>query len=162
MQGCYPNERIRCSKACGKTHGHAIHGQRSTEYHIWSGLKDRCLNTNSKYYSYYGGRGITVCERWRKSFEAFLEDMGKRPSPKHSIDRWPDQNGNYEPGNCRWATKRQQQNNMRSNHRITVNGIETTIAEYARLIGVTPTGVYNRIQTGKSLTEPFAKRRRRK
>jgi hypothetical protein len=72
----------------------------------------RCENPNVERYPHYGGRGISICEEWRESFEAFLRDMGRKPSPDHSIDRI-DVNGNYEPGNCRWATDSEQQRNKR-------------------------------------------------
>ena len=84
---------------------------RSVEYRLWSGMKDRCFNKNEQDYPYYGGAGITVCERWL-TFEPFLADMGRRPSPKHSLDRI-DGTGNYEPGNVRWATRSLQNYNRR-------------------------------------------------
>jgi hypothetical protein len=93
-------------------HGHASHANRSPEYVCWMGIVQRCANPRNKAYARYGGRGIAVCERWRNSFAAFLADMGTRPSPTHSIDR-KDNDGNYEPGNCRWATPREQRLNQR-------------------------------------------------
>ena len=75
----------------------------SPEYYTWGAMKQRCYNPESKFYPRYGGRGITVCDRWNNSFTAFFEDMGLRPSPKHQIDRIYN-DGNYEPGNCRWVT----------------------------------------------------------
>ena len=90
------------------------HGKRHTpEYHSWAGMIQRCHNPNSHAYKkYYGSRGISVCSRWRTSFEQFFEDMGNRPSAEHSLDRI-DVNGNYEPENCRWATASQQSANRR-------------------------------------------------
>lgn len=83
------------------------------EYQAWQMAKARCFNPGATgYQKYYGGRGITMCDRWRYSYENFLADMGRCP-PKHSLDRWPNPAGNYEPGNCRWATASQQNSNLR-------------------------------------------------
>lgn len=86
------------------------------EYYIWAAMKKRCTSAACKDFKLYGARGITVCPRWAASFEDFLQDMGLKPSPKHSIDRI-DVDGNYEPGNCRWATPAQQANNKRNNRK---------------------------------------------
>jgi hypothetical protein len=95
------------------THGQAKRNNRTSEHGIWSGMKSRCYDSNSTSYPYYGARGITVCDRWINSFENFYEDMGPKPGPEYSIDRI-DVNGNYEPGNVRWATPQQQAMNRRN------------------------------------------------
>ena len=101
--GCYIQE-VRT------THGKS----NILEYKIWQGILDRCNNSNCKNYFHYGGRGITVCERWKNSFENFYKDMGPRPSDKYSIDRI-DNNGNYQPSNCKWSSRKDQARNTRKN-----------------------------------------------
>jgi hypothetical protein len=111
-------------------------------------MRERCSNPNNTGWEHYGGRGITVCPRWDK-FENFLADMGRKPSPQHSIDRI-DPNGNYELSNCRWATPIDQQNNKRSNHRVTIGGREATIAEHAREANMNPKHLLKRVNDGWS------------
>lgn len=122
------------------------HGLRNTpEYNIWNAMKLRCHNPNSTGYYKYGARGIEVCERWRDSFAAFYEDMGPRPSPKHSVER-EDNDGNYEPNNCRWATPDEQANNQRRT--VHING--KTIADIARETGLSRKTIETRYQRGLS------------
>lgn len=107
--GCLVQEHM---SKIGKTNAtHRL--SRTPEYQSWSRMIHRCYFPQDKGFKYWGGLGVTVCERWRDSFEAFLADMGPKPSLRHSIDRYPDNCGNYEPDNCRWATPLQQRHNRR-------------------------------------------------
>lgn len=127
--GCLIAEKLSAGLA-GKKHGLS----RTPEHKAWTSLRERCSNPSLKSYHRYGGRGISVCARWDE-FQNFLEDMGPRPSPYHSIDRI-DVNGNYEPGNCRWATSSTQGNNRENNRHIEVNGVTMTHVDAASLLGV--------------------------
>lgn len=133
------------------------------EYKCWDHMVYRCVNPDSEAYANYGGRGITVCERWRDSFDAFLNDMGSRPSRLHTIDRI-DNDGNYEPGNCRWATKREQANNKRDTVKVAYHGREVTISDLRLAAGLKHSTLFMRIQKyGWSLEDavstPVGKRR---
>lgn len=128
--GCLQIEWARSGKS------QTTHGMRyTTEYKIWVGMKQRCLNPNDKAYPDYGGRGITVCPEWINSFEVFLSDMGNRPSKNHSLDRG-DNDGPYSPSNCRWSTRGEQGNNQRTNRVLEYDGRKLTMAEWARYFGV--------------------------
>lgn len=125
-----------------------IHGGTGTpEFRIWDQMRRRCRDPDEPN---YGGRGIRVCDRWESSFANFLADMGPRPSPQHSIDRYPNNNGNYEPGNCRWATMREQSNNRRTSLRITAAGETRTAAEWDRMRGFASGTVWKRMHAGWS------------
>lgn len=106
------------------------------EFHAWFNMKRRCYNPKEVNYKWYGGKGITVCDRWLNDFPAFLSDMGKRPSDKHSLDRI-DVLGNYGPDNCRWATEKDQKRNRGDfNVRITWNGITRLQVEWSEITGL--------------------------
>jgi len=113
-------------------------------------MKSRCCNPRVHRYSQYGGRGIRVCDRWMHSFENVLADMGEKPSASHSIDRI-DTNGNYEPGNCRWALPVVQGNNQRTNRLIEHEGETRTLAEWSRLVGIGSSTIAARIERGWSV-----------
>jgi hypothetical protein len=119
-------------------------------------MKQRCYNPNNRNFPNYGGRGITVCAAWRDDFAAFLHDMGPRPSPDHSLDRFPDNDGNYEPGNVRWATPDQQRGNMR--HTIRIDGVP--LVAYAHAIGLTTKRAIRvlrtRVQRGEAVADVVA------
>lgn len=125
------------------------YSSRSKDYYIWNAMIQRCHNQNTKGYKYYGGRGIKVCDRWRNSLVAFLEDMGQPPTPKHSIDRI-DNDRDYEPGNCRWALPEVQANNKRSNRKYTHNGMTLSVAEWSRLTGVSYGTLWRRLVIDKA------------
>lgn len=127
-------------KSCGclRRERHAArirkHGMWNTpEFWTWNSMLDRCRNPRHKQYKDYGGRGITVCDEWRH-FINFFADMGRRPTSKHTLDRI-NNNGNYEPNNCRWATRQQQNNNTRRCIMVTIRGETHSIADWARLMG---------------------------
>jgi hypothetical protein len=138
--GCLRKEIVSQTGKANSTHG--MYGK--PEYHSWRSMIKRCTNHRSTNYSDYGGRGITVCDRWLNSFEAFYEDMGHKPSPDHSIER-RENNGNYEKNNCYWATKEEQANNKRNNVFYEYNGISKTISEWSREYNVEYGKLYSRL-----------------
>jgi len=133
--------RSALSGTANVTHG----GVGLPEYEVWCGIKKRCLNDSDLSFPNYGGRGITMCDRWRDSFEAFFADMGSRPSGDHTIER-VDNDGDYDLGNCRWALRAEQNANKRNTVRVTVDGIEMCLAVACRKLGLHYGTVYTRIK----------------
>lgn len=121
------------------------------EYAAWKRMRQRCTNPANKRYSDWGGRGIKVCDRWQ-SFENFLTDMGPRP-PGTSLDRWPDNDGNYEPGNCRWATPAEQVKNRRNTIVVTLDGLPACLKDWCTSLNVNYQTAYMRIQRGMTPLE---------
>jgi len=119
-------------------------------------MKSRCNNPNNVSFDNYGGRGISVCGRWDK-YQNFISDMGNRPTLKHTLDRI-DNDGNYEPSNCRWATRKEQQRNRRTNHIIEFNGESKNITDWSNDLGIKLTTLIGRLDRGwsieKTLTTP--------
>ena len=162
-QGSDPNQSRKNHKPGaitykGDKHHSTTHGMtNSPEFVAWKNMRNRCYDPTSISYPNYGGRGITVCERWRDSFENFYSDMGPKPSPKHSIDR-KDNNGNYEPNNCRWSTKKEQALNKRNTVLgVLSDGSRVTVEEAAGILGLNENTIRTRIHLGIPLTLPVIK-----
>ena len=153
---CGASKRIRVAsirsgqtKSCGcySREAHVTHRMTSSaEYGVWTAMKTRCNNPKAKCYKNYGGRGIKICERW-SSFENFLEDMGIRPSKKHTLDRIQN-DGPYSPDNCRWATVKEQCRNKRSNRFLVVGGTRKTLIEWSEEVNIHPDLISRRLQNG--------------
>lgn len=137
--GCLSVESARRNK----THGLS----KTKAYTAWSSMKNRCYNKKCENFKHYGGRGISVCSRWKNSFALFMSDMGNPPSEKHSIGRI-DNNKNYEPGNCRWETQKEQTRNQRANVIIEAFGKTQCVAAWAEELGIRPQTIYCRISRG--------------
>jgi hypothetical protein len=125
------------------------------EYTVWKSMIGRCRYPSSTGWRNYGGRGIRVCDRWASSYQAFLEDMGRRPSPRHTIGRI-DSNGNYEPGNVRWETWAEQTRNRRNSRLITVDGVTRNLIDWAHLAGLSTTAISLRIKNGWDLHDAIS------
>lgn len=143
--GCFMVDRAREASVTHNENGKAT---RTAEYTVWASMKQRCFGVNTKAYADYGGRGITVCERWL-SYENFLADMGRRPSPNHTIER-TDNDAGYSLENCRWATSREQAQNRRSSRTLTAHGETLCITEWARRTGLSRRGIRLRLERGLS------------
>lgn len=142
--------------AAGITHGHNAGKKKTPTLQTWASMRARCTNPKKSDYQYYGGRGITVCDRWQ-SFENFLADMGEKP-PGTSLDRI-DNSGNYEPSNCRWATRAEQMRNTRQTRMLTLNGKTQCVVDWERELGFKPVTITMRLRRGwsveKALTMPL-------
>ncbi len=151
---------VECAKASGRSkrrHGKSMGGGL---YTTWQTMKDRCYNPRSNGWARYGARGIVVCERWRNDFGAFRADVGPKPGPSYSLDR-EDNDGPYDPGNCRWATPETQGNNRRSSRYIEFRGETLTVTEWSRRLDIAENVLRWRLRswgTDRSLTEPVRSR----
>lgn len=133
---------------------------RTRTYKSWLSMMERCFNTNAPNYQSYGGAGISVCERWR-SFPTFLADMGERPNG-HSLDRYPNQRGNYEPSNCRWATAKEQVRNTSQNVLVEYDGLTLCLAAWAEKLGMQRVTITQRYRNGDRPPHLFRSVRRYK
>lgn len=131
-------------------------GRRDPTYVCWFSMKARCYNPRTINYADYGGRGITVCQRWRESFANFLADMGQRPADGMELDR-KDNNGNYTPANCRWVTAKVNARNRRSNRMLTYRGETHTMAEWAEIAGLPQRILKARMKLGWSVEEAISR-----
>jgi hypothetical protein len=140
---------------------HSAKGAFRQEFITWTAMKQRCYNAKDPSYGRYGGRGIQVCDRWRSSFRNFLQDMGRRPKGR-SLDRI-DNSGDYEPGNCRWATAKEQATNRRGNRLVTCDGVTKTISGWCEVNGLRQGTVTERIRRGwtdqDAVTVPLKRRK---
>lgn len=149
-------------KACGvaghhwrATKGKGITKLNRSEYMSWTKMWYRCRGKEPKHERNYKSRGIKVCDRW-KSFAAFFEDMGPKPTPRHTIDRYPNNNGDYEPNNCRWATSKEQTRNMRHNVVVEYQGEKMLLLDVVEKLGLDRGIVYGRIKNGWSLADALS------
>lgn len=143
-------------------HGDSKVNERAPEYTAWLSMRSRCQNPKNISYPNYGGRGIKVCPEWDVSYECFLEDVGRRSSAQHSLDRL-DFDGDYEPGNVRWATSREQSNNRRNNRLFEHDGKRMTVPEWSRQMGIPGDTIWRRINIGwefsRTITQPVRRQR---
>ena len=145
-------------------HGESV--ATSAEYRAWNSIKRRCYNPNAVDYKYYGAKGVRVSDKWLNSFETFLKDVGRKPTSEHSLDRFPNKKGNYEPGNVRWATKIEQMRNMDRNTLLTFDGKTLCISEWAEITGLRAETIEDRLYSKKMsveeiLTKPIPERYKR-
>lgn len=159
------NLRDGNTRSCGCTkikHRHTAGPKKSSEYRAYLSMKDRCCRPENHAYSQYGGRGICVCDRWLDSFQNFIADMGPKPDPSYSLDR-KENNGNYEPGNCRWATRTEQARNTRRSQNLTLGAETLSLTAWSKKSGLDKKTITKRLAKGMSvaeaLTAPVRQRR---
>lgn len=145
------------------THGHARHGFETPTYRSWASMRRRCIDMNHHHWDLYGGRGIMFEDRW-EDFENFLADMGERPDGT-TLDR-TDPNGPYSKTNCRWATPKEQVNNLRTNRVLVVGPLQLTVSDWAELVGIPRHTIFGRLDRGwkpvDAVTKPVNTKHRRK
>lgn len=160
-RSCGCGQRQSAARRMTKHGAHDASGRSTREYAAWRAAKNRCANPRNRSYPHYGGRGITMCEAWLK-YENFLSDMGKCP-PGLTLDRI-DNNGNYEPGNCRWASVSAQANNRRTNRILHHEGLSLTVSQWSARTGISTARIIQRIKKGwstqRALETPVSKRKR--
>lgn len=146
------------------SHGDGSRKRPVPEYGVWLAMRRRCYNQNFAQYADYGGRGISVCDRWRHSYTNFIADMGYRPTPKHTIDR-KDNDKDYSPDNCRWVLRVEQANNKRNNRIITAFGRDLTPAQWSKEYGIHGTAIVSRLKCGwapeDAVSKPYTVRRKK-
>lgn len=145
--GCLRIKKLSVAWMKNTTHGKT----ETPEYSVWASMMTRCTNPKASNFKHYGARGIYVCGRWQK-FSNFIRDMGARPSSRHTIER-KNSDGNYEPSNCRWATRKEQANNRRSNRMITFNGKTQSVSMWADEVGISAETIRQRLIRGWSMID---------
>lgn len=153
----YLKEGTTRSCGCLAAEVRLVHSQthglsNSSEYRVWQGIKKRCYNPTHQYYHNYGGRGITMCDEWKNSFEAFYKDMGPRPSLEYTIER-EDSDLGYYKGNCRWATRLEQGNNTRRNVYYEFDGERKTLSAWCRELNLNYKAMHYQLSSGKSFED---------
>jgi hypothetical protein len=159
VQSCHLKSGRSRSCGCNRKNRFTKEERAHPEFELWRTMKKRCRNKNDKSFPKYGGRGIEICDSWFNSIDAFLKDMGKRPSEKHSIDRI-DNNGNYERSNCRWATIEEQNRNKSSNVWLEYGGKKMVKNDWAKHLGISVNSLNYRLKNWKDLDKIFSKEKR--
>ena len=148
-----------------RTHGESKWTGDTVEYRIWAGMKTRCLNPKHPWFHRYGGRGIKICQRWLDSYENFLADMGRRPSPRHTLER-KDNDGPYSPENVIWATRKTNSRNRSNTHWLTFQGVTLSVTTWAERTGISRVVLFRRLykdwSVERTLTQPVREISKRK